>query len=306
MSFSESSVPDLTGKIMIVTGGNSGIGKQLVAVLASKGAKVYLGARSQAKYDQALQEIHTSHPATKKSSIEFLKFDLSSAAMAKRSAEHFKSKETELHVLFDNAGVMGTPAGKLSADSYEYQWAVNVFGTFVFTYHLLPLLQRTAEKSLPGTVRIVITTSDGAKQAPKSGIPLDDPTVGSNATRFQCYGHGKLGLILLTRQLAQRYPDILTLGPHPGPVQSNLTRELNFPGPVKWLLNRVVFKPVEYGALTPLFAGTASIPMSKTGSYLIPLAKFETNLPHKQCYDDKFGTRVWEWNMTAMKKAGAD
>ncbi|KAH8805496.1 NAD(P)-binding protein [Xylogone sp. PMI_703] len=307
MAFSEDDIPDLKGKVAIVTGGNSGIGKQTVAVLASKGAKVYLGARSQDKYVQALKEIHASHPTTINAEIEFLKSDLSSAAGAKAAAEEFKAKEDRLHLLYNNAGVMGTPKGTLSSDGYEYQWAVNVFGLFVFTYHLLPLLQSTAEKNPPNTVRIINTSSSGAGQAPKKGIPLDEPTVGSTASPSQCYGHSKIGVILLTRQFAKRYPAILSLAPHPGPVQSNLTRELGIPGPVMWVLNRVVFKPVQYGTLTQLYAGTIpDISADKNGSYLVPLAKFENKLPHSQCYDDAFGERVWGWNMEAMRKAGAD
>ncbi|KAJ3718952.1 NAD(P)-binding protein [Lentinula raphanica] len=308
MSFSESDIPGLYGKVAIVTGGNSGIGKQTVAVLAGKGAKVYLAARTKEKYEQAINEIHTSHPATVDAEIPFLQLDLSTAAGAKAAAEDFKTKESALHLLYNNAGVMGTPKGKLSSDGYEYQWAVNVFGPFVFTYHLLPVLEQTIENFAPfGGVRIINTASDGAKQAPKSGIPLDDPTVGSQNTRFECYGHSKLGTILITRQLARRYPSILSLAPHPGPVRSDLTRELGIPRPVMWILNRVVFKPVQYGALTQLYAGTTySIDPSKNGSYLIPLAKFEDKLPHSQCYDDEFGEKVWDWNIEAMKKAGCE
>ncbi|KAJ4470084.1 NAD(P)-binding protein [Lentinula aciculospora] len=307
MSFSESDIPDLHGKVMIVTGGNSGIGKQTVAVLALHGARVYLAARTKEKYEQALNEIHTSYPATADAQTIFLQLDLSTATGAKSAAEDFKLKESVLHVLYNNAGVMGTPKGKLSSDGYEYQWAVNVLGPFVFTYHLLPILERTAENSPFGTVRIINTASDGAKQAPKFGIPLDDPTVGSNATRFECYGHSKLGNILITRQLAQRHPNILSLAPHPGPVQSGLTRELGIPRPIMWILNHVVFKSVKYGALTQLYAGTApAIDSSKNGSFLVPLAKFEKKLPHAQCYDEEFGKKVWDWNMEAMRKAGSD
>ncbi|KAI8944461.1 NAD(P)-binding protein [Xylaria longipes] len=307
MAFSEADIPELTGKTAIVTGGNSGIGKQTVAVLAAKGAKVYLGARSRDKYITALGDIHVAYPSTKDSQIMFLEVDLSSAISARASAERFKSEEDHLHLLYNNAGVLGTPQGMLSSDGYEYQWAVNVVGTFIFTHHLIPVLLRTVKTSSPHSVRIVNTSSDGAKQAPKSGIPLDNKTVGSSASRFQRYGHSKIGIVLLTRQLAKRYPAILSLAPHPGPVQSNLTRELGIPRPVIWILNRVVYKPVQYGALTQLFAGTTpGVTEGNNGSYLVPLAKFEAQLPHPQCYDDDFGAKVWEWNMAAMKAAGAD
>ena len=228
-----------------------------------------------------------------------------------------------------------------------------MFAPFVFTFNLLTLLQDTAQGLTAGTVRIVNTTSDGASAAAKSGIPLDDPMVGRDSSRFQAYGQSKVGVILLTRQLARRYPAILSLGPHPGHIQSNLTRELEIPSPVMWILNvscpgrredgtccaglcmgstssnltpflqRTVFKAVEYGALTPLFAGTGSISMGRNGSFLIPLAsvqgithlcaatdclsrKFESKPPHPQCSDDEFGEKIWEWNMAAMRKSGTD
>lgn len=161
-------------------------------------------------------------------------------------------------MLYNNAGVMGTPKGKVSDDGYEYvvtsflcpkvtplthppclkQFAVNTFALFVFTYHLLPTLQSTATSSSPGTVRIINTASSGAKQAARAGIPLDSsPTVGAEYSPSQCYGHSKIGVVLLTRQLAKRYPSILSFAPHPGPVQSNLTRELGIPSWVMAILN---------------------------------------------------------------------
>jgi retinol dehydrogenase 12 len=112
-----------------------------------------------------------------------------------------------------------------------------VFGPFVLTNHLLPILEATAASSPPGTVRIINTASSGAGQAPQTGIPLTDPTVGVGASPSACYGHSKLGNILITKQLAKRYPHILSFAPHPGPVQSELIRELGIPKPVRWVLN---------------------------------------------------------------------
>lgn len=110
-------------------------------MLASKGAKVYLAARSKDKYDEALIDIRASHSKTVHAQIEFLKLDLSSARSVKEAAEDFKAyvaplsspgrqyghqlmyesrREKELHILYNNAGVMGTPKGTLSEDGYEY------------------------------------------------------------------------------------------------------------------------------------------------------------------------------------------
>jgi len=201
---------------------------------------------------------------------------------------------------------MATPKGSKSRDGYELQWATNVFGPFVFTYHLLPILEATAASSPSGTVRIINTTSRGAGLAPKTGIPLTDPTVGAESNPYVCYGHSKLGNILITRQLAKRYPQILSFAPHPGAVQTEIIRELGIPRPVRWILNRIALQPVQHGALTQLYAGTSpAIDASKNGSYIIPLAKIEDKLPHMQASDDVFGERVWDWNLHAMQKAGA-
>ncbi|KAF5357540.1 hypothetical protein D9757_009299 [Collybiopsis confluens] len=86
--YTETDIPDLTGKIIIVTGGIGNL--QTAAILAGKGAKVYLGVRSDGKYKQALKDSHASHPATAKAQIEFLKVDLSTAAGARAAADDFE------------------------------------------------------------------------------------------------------------------------------------------------------------------------------------------------------------------------
>ncbi|KAL0572016.1 short-chain alcohol dehydrogenase [Marasmius crinis-equi] len=303
MPFSESNIPDLQGKVVIVTGGNSGIGKQLVKVLASKRAKVHLAARSEEKFKQAVEDIGDNS-----GEIEFLKLDLTTAKGAKEAAEEFKSKESSLHILFNNAGMMGTQNGVLTEDGYELRWATNAFCPFVFTYHLLPILERTAEASPPGTVRIVNVASDSPKRLSKNdGIPLDDATVGQKASMTQCYGYSKIGNILITRELAKRYPKIWSFAPHPGTVQTEFMVKLGIPRIVLWLLDGLLFKSVEYGALTPLYAGTSQdIEGTRNGKFLMPVARFEDRLPHPQAGDDEFGAKLWEWNIAAMKKAGAD
>ncbi|EGN97951.1 hypothetical protein SERLA73DRAFT_160948 [Serpula lacrymans var. lacrymans S7.3] len=311
MSFSQNDIPDLTGKIAIVTGGNSGIGKQTVSVLLSKGAKVYVAARSLDKAKQAIKELQETRPETKRGLVEYLQLDLSEAKKAKAAALQFRQRESRLHLLFNNAGIMGVPKGSRSPDGYELQWATNVLGPFIFTHHLIPVLRNTAAISSPGDVRIINTSSSGAGQAPKKGepIPFSDSTVGAGenpASPSACYGHGKLGGILWTRELAMRYKDIWSFAPHPGPVQSDLIRHMGIPGPIVWVLNRIVFKPVEYGALTQLYAGTSpTITADKSGMFLVPLAQFTDNLPHPKANDDALRKKVWDWCEEAMNQHGA-
>ncbi|KAF8659670.1 hypothetical protein AX16_001811, partial [Volvariella volvacea WC 439] len=120
--FSVDDIPDLTGKVVIVTGGNTGIGKETVKALLAHNAKVYLAARSQEKASQAIKDLLQE---TGKEAI-FLKLDLSDLKSIKRSAEEFQSKEKELHILFNNAGVMFPPVSEITTDGYDLQFGTNV------------------------------------------------------------------------------------------------------------------------------------------------------------------------------------
>jgi len=155
--FTVDDIPDLSGQIIIVTGGNTGIGKETVKELLNHDAKVYLAARNQEKAFAAIKELSE---VTGKEAI-FLKLDLSDLKGIKAAAEEFLSKETQLHVLFNNAGVMVPPVEQLTADGYDLQFGTNVLGHFYFTKLLLPTLIATAKTSSDGKARVVNTSSLG-------------------------------------------------------------------------------------------------------------------------------------------------
>lgn len=117
-------IPDLTGKVAIVTGANSGIGKETAKVLLAHGAKVYIAARNQAASQEAIRQLkqETGNEAI------FLKLDLSDLKAIKASAKEFLSKETQLHILLNNAGVMVPSIELVTADGYDLQFGTNVLG----------------------------------------------------------------------------------------------------------------------------------------------------------------------------------
>ncbi|KAF5340805.1 hypothetical protein D9758_017655 [Tetrapyrgos nigripes] len=118
-------IPDLTGKVMIVTGGNTGIGKETVKALLEKNAKVYLGACNQAKAEAAIEDLRQK---TGKEAM-WVKLDLADLKSVKAAAEEFSSKEERLDVLFNNAGVMGPKFEDLTAQGYDLQFGTNVLET---------------------------------------------------------------------------------------------------------------------------------------------------------------------------------
>lgn len=110
--FTEKHIPDLTGKVAIVTGSSSGVGLQTVAILYSKNATVYLAARSSDKAAKAITAIKNSAECTgSRGILKFLSLDLSDLGSIKASAQEFLRQETRLDILIHNAGVMRPPAG---------------------------------------------------------------------------------------------------------------------------------------------------------------------------------------------------
>ncbi|KAK7435108.1 hypothetical protein VKT23_019801 [Stygiomarasmius scandens] len=124
-TWSVDEIPDLTGQVIIVTGGNTGLGKLTVEALLNHNAKVYLAARSQSKASEAIQDLFNK---TGNKAISWLKLDLADLQSIKAAVTEFTSKENHLHVLFNNAGVMLPDIKDLTAQGYDLQFGTNVLG----------------------------------------------------------------------------------------------------------------------------------------------------------------------------------
>ncbi|KAM0421182.1 hypothetical protein ACHAPT_011074 [Fusarium lateritium] len=226
-NFSPDSLPDLTSRVYLVTGGNAGIGKSTVVALASRGAKVYMGARSEAKATATIAEIKSQLPSAQ---ILFLPLDLSSFKSVVSAATKLCNDETSLHGLINNAGIMGVPFS-FTEDGYEIQFQTNYLSHWLLTFHLLPLLQSTASKSPKDTVRVVNVTSDGhVRFPPKGGIDFSNPSL-EKENAMTRYGQSKLANILHATQLHAIYGPtqkgdgtgqgtICTAAVHPGHIDT--------------------------------------------------------------------------------------
>ncbi|KAJ2929742.1 hypothetical protein H1R20_g7319, partial [Candolleomyces eurysporus] len=271
-TFSVDNIPDLSGKVIIVTGANTGVGKETAKALLNHNAKVYIAARSQEKTEKAIQDLKNE---TGKEAI-FLKLDLASLKAIKVAAEEFLSKETELHVLFNNAG-----------------FGTNTLGHFYFTKLLLPALLKGAKSSPDGTARVVNTSSSASLFTSKINFDTlkDSPARRKSGTN-QLYMQSKLGNAIFAKELARRYGDqgIVSTGLNPGNLSSDLQRHL---GRIETKLVGLLLHPTPMGALTQLWAGTTQEGATMNGKYLIPWARIGTGNPVIQ--DEKVGADLWKW-----------
>ncbi|KAL9087507.1 MAG: hypothetical protein Q9165_006618 [Trypethelium subeluteriae] len=257
--FTEKDVPNLQGKVYIVTGSNTGIGKELACMLFGKNAKVYIAARSEDKARKAIDDIQKVVPVSKGSLI-FLKLDLSDLANVKSAAQSFLAQEQQLHVLFNNAGVMVSPTEPplKTAQGHELGLGVNCIGTFLFTRLLTPTLSATAkaESGAGGTVRVVWLSSFGLELfAHESvGVSLDNLDYHIPKPATDRYGISKCGAWALAVEFAKRHKadGIISVPVNPGNLRSELPRDQ---GTVLKIVAKLLGYPVVNGAYTELFAG---------------------------------------------------
>ncbi|KAL1750858.1 hypothetical protein FB107DRAFT_279223 [Schizophyllum commune] len=287
--FSVNYIPDLSGKVMLVTGANSGIGKETAKALLEHNAKVYIGARSPSRAEEAIADLKN---ATGKQAL-FLKIDLGSLKSVEAAAEELQRKETQLHALFNNAGIAMCPIEMVTEDGYDCQFGTNVLGHFYLTTLLLPTLLLTARLSPDGTVRVINTSSSGHTIVENIDFnTLKDGPARRKTTSTNLYGQSKLGNVLFSNELARRYGDqgIISTSLNPGNLSSNLYRHLS-PIVVK-LLNWTVLYPNSMGALTQLYAGTMG-GKELNGKYLIPWAR--VGKASRAGSDEALAKALWEW-----------
>ncbi|KAF8601545.1 NAD-P-binding protein [Ceratobasidium sp. AG-I] len=290
-------IPDLTGQVIIVTGGNAGIGKETCKVLLEKGAKVYMAARSKSKANEAIEWIQA---ATNGKTPVFLELDLANLDSVRRAANEFRQKEQELHVLFNNGGVMAAPVEMKTSNGYDLQFGTNVLGHYLFTMLLLPTLIHTAQSY--GPVRVVNTSSSGHWLAPEGGINYDslvrsDPKADEIRERLGpkgLYSQSKWANIVFAKELARQYEaqGIISSSLHPGAIRSELMRHSPLTGLGKLLLDWV-FWPTPYGAITQLYAGTAVEGLEFSGQYLSPFARLSKSRADTQ--DEEAAKKLWTW-----------
>lgn len=253
-------------QVYVVTGANSGIGFELAQLLYSKHARVYLACRSATKTHAAIDSIQKANPDSR-GTLTYIHLDLADLSTIKASAQEFLAKESSLHVLFNNAGVMHPPAGSKTVQGYDLQLGVNCIGAFLFTKLLTPVLVTTAKIQPKGTVRIVWVSSsalDGL--SPPGGVEIDNLDYHLNRSRWFRYGTSKAGNYLHATECGRRLAaeGVLSVPCQPGNLDSGLYRDQA--SIARWFLRRTVLWPSIYGAYTLLYAGLAEEVVGKQGT----------------------------------------
>jgi NAD(P)-dependent dehydrogenase (short-subunit alcohol dehydrogenase family) len=250
-------IPDQSGKTVLVTGGNSGLGYETVLQLARKGARVLLAARDRGRGMAALERLGAEAPGNQ---AELARIDLADLTSVERFAAGFLAGGEGLDLLINNAGVMAIPHRETTAQGYERQFGTNHLGHFALTGRLLPALVRR-----PGG-RVVTVSSNRHKSA--KGIDFDDLQAEHGYRPWGAYDQSKLAnamfVLELDRRLRAAGLDIISAGAHPGFAHTNLQVSGPRSGGTSLvargmgLATRLFAQPARDGALPTLYAATAA------------------------------------------------
>ncbi|MCH9668828.1 MAG: SDR family NAD(P)-dependent oxidoreductase [Actinomycetia bacterium] len=254
-------IPDQTGRVAIVTGGNSGIGYESAAVLAGKGAHVVLAVRDPDRGREAARRIEQAHPGAG-ASIQQL--DLTSLDSIRAAADDLRAVYPQIDLLINNAGVMYPPKQN-TVDGFELQFGTNHLGHFALTGLLLDHL-------LPVEGSRVVTVASIAHDI-QGDIHFDDLQWDRSYNRVAAYGQSKLANLMFTyelqRRLAQKGASTIAVAAHPGISNTELMRHIpgsGLPG-FKQLTGLLTNSP-PIGALGTLRAATD--PAVRGGQYYGP------------------------------------
>ena len=266
MSWSTADIPDLHGRIAVVTGANGGLGLETARALAVKGAYVVMAARNQRKAAAAADEIRGGAPDA---SLDLVALDLASQSSVRAAAEQITAAHKSVDLLINNAGVMGIPETK-TVDGFETQFGVDHLGHWTLTALLLPALLRTAG------ARIVTVTST----AHHMGRAVDpaNPHLEGRYRPWRAYGQAKLANyhfgLGLQRELENARADTASLIAHPGLSNTDLQAvsvQATGGGASQrffHILARRTGMPAAHGALSQLRAATD--PAAKGGEFYGP------------------------------------
>ncbi|EME50256.1 hypothetical protein DOTSEDRAFT_119478 [Dothistroma septosporum NZE10] len=278
-NFSIDEVPDLSGKVAVVTGGSEGIGYACTHTLLSKGVKkVYILSVSQEVVNGAKEAVKSELGEERANATEWIQLDLSDWDKTVEVAKKLAAENERIDILINNAG-RGIMTMQLTDKGVDRHMAVNHMGHVLLTSYLLPTLKKTADAG--NTVRIVGLSSNAHEQSPKDTEFESLDELNQDLGPMVNYGRSKLAAILyarwLARHLTKEYPQILANATHPGVVNTKQSIEdIHEPYPLAGYVVSTVMRPfkkdVFEGALSTLYAATTT---QNSGQYICPPAAVE-------------------------------
>ena len=264
-------IPDQSGRTVLVTGANSGLGLRTAEALAQRGARVLLGCRDAIKAEAARSDVAL---AASGPSPEVVPLDLADLGSVRGAAQSAAGAVERLDVLVNNAGVMATPPRR-TADGFELQFGTNHLGHYALTGLLLPVLLRAEGP------RVVTVSSNGHRIGRNA---WSDPNwERGRYSKWLAYGQSKLANLLFTRELARRAHEagssLVAVAAHPGNAATNLLPASTgasgnrLVGRVMNWGNGLIAQPDSAGALPQLYAAT--MPDVSPGEYFGPDGLFQ-------------------------------
>ena len=275
----------MEGKICIITGANSGIGKATAIGLAKMNATIVMMCRSKERGEEAQKEVIE---LTGNKKVDLLLCDLSSLESIRKFVSEFKSKYQKLHILINNAGVMLSKRG-ISVDGFEMNFAVNHLAPFLLTNLLLDALKKSAPSR-------IINVSSAAHRMAK--IDFDDLQSEKRKYRLmKIYGASKLALMLFSYELSRKLEGtsvtVNTL--HPGVVNTNLGQDQSS---FSKGFAKLFFKKPEKGAETSIYLASSQEVEGITGKYF---AKKQQKQSSEESYNEDYAKRLWELSKEMTK-----
>ena len=271
----------MNDKVVLITGGNTGIGKETAIGLAQMGAEVIIACRNMDKATQAVSEIQK---ASSNQNISALQLDLASLDSVRAFTDAFKAKHDKIDILVNNAGVLA--AGfDTTKDGFEKQIGVNHLGHFLLTLELLDCLKKSEE------ARVVVVASDA-----HYGGNIKFETFQAPPAKFklmEVYGQSKLANILFSKELSRRYPFIASNSLHPGVVRTKIANKASsWVLSIIWTLMGPIMRSPKKGAQTSIFLASAPDLKGVSGNYYDENQKLKK--PSSQALDDTLAQALWE------------
>ncbi|CAG2115309.1 unnamed protein product, partial [Medioppia subpectinata] len=276
----------LNGQVVVVTGGNTGIGKETAYQLTLREAKVYIGCRDQTRGGAAVKDILSLNP---KANIKLLSLDLSSLTSVRKCVEELSGLETKVDILINNAGVRCPELQ--TVDGFEMQIGTNHLGHFLFTLHLIPLLK----KAPAGRIVTVASALHNFGQIDLQNINLRNGAYHP----FFSYAQSKLANVLFSRELAKRlrHSNINTYSLDPGVVNTDLNRHFDKSAPREgtgandgpWLKRKLLITTY-MGCQTTLYCALEDGLANESGFYYENCVRVDHMIP--EVTDDKMAKRM--------------
>ncbi len=269
---------DLSGKTYLLTGCNSGIGKEALRVLALRGAQVIAAARTVQKAQEACASVTGGKTIP-------MACELSDPKSVRACVEEVKKSGLALDGIICNAGIMALPRLE-KAFGIELQFFTNHVGHFLL---VTGLLDRLAE-----TGRVVMVSSEAHRQAPKEGIQLDNLSGDHGYAAWAAYGQSKLANLLFAKELARRFAGTKKTANaiHPGVIATNLTRSMNPALAFIWnAVSPLVLKSIPQGAATEVFVATHPSVATVSGEYF---SDSNVARPTRKAEDAELAMKLWE------------